>query len=173
MPMKLNVGVSRKVGLPDYGTVGASCNLELEVEYGLPEWDLDAFRAWVRDAYIAAHQAVHDELARLRGAEAEAQEKVPARAANGAVLSNDRAAPYGGTPVRPARGEQGRAPKSATAGQVKALRAIARERDADLEAILRQDYEIGWPEELTLRQASALIDRLKGAESTSTSARRS
>ena len=43
MPMKLNVGVSRKVGLPDYGSVGASCNLELELESGLIERDLDAF----------------------------------------------------------------------------------------------------------------------------------
>ena len=54
--------------------------------------------------------------------------------------------------------------KPATSSQVKAIRAIAREREADLEAILRQDYEVDRPEELTLRQASALIDRLKGAE---------
>ncbi len=32
MALKLNVGVSRKVGLPDYGSVGASCNLELEID---------------------------------------------------------------------------------------------------------------------------------------------
>jgi hypothetical protein len=41
---------------------------------------------------------------------------------------------------------------------------MAREREADLGAILRQDYEVEHPEGLTLRQASALIDRLKGAE---------
>ena len=71
MPLRLNVGVSRKVGLPDYGSVGASCNLELEVDAGLLERDLDAFHARVRDAYVAAHQAVHDELARLHaGAQA-------------------------------------------------------------------------------------------------------
>ena len=32
MPLKLNVGVSRKVGLPDYGSVGASCNVEVELD---------------------------------------------------------------------------------------------------------------------------------------------
>ena len=64
--MKLNVGVSRKVGLPDYGSVGASCNLELEMDSGQLERDLDGFQARVRDAYVAAHQAVHDELARLQ-----------------------------------------------------------------------------------------------------------
>ena len=42
MPMKLNVGVSRKVGLPNYGSVGASCNLELELDATLLERDLDA-----------------------------------------------------------------------------------------------------------------------------------
>ena len=65
MPMKLNVGVSRKIGLPDYGSVGASCNLEMELDAGLLEKDLDGFHAQIRGAYVAAHQAVHDELARL------------------------------------------------------------------------------------------------------------
>ena len=32
MALKLNVGVSRKVGLPAFGSVGASCHLELEVD---------------------------------------------------------------------------------------------------------------------------------------------
>jgi hypothetical protein len=66
MPLKLNVGVSRTVGLPDYGSVGASCNLEIELDAGLLEHDLDGFHARIRGAYVAAHQAVHDELARLR-----------------------------------------------------------------------------------------------------------
>ena len=66
MPLKLNVGVSRKVGLPDYGSVGASCNVEVEVDFSLIDRDLDAFHARVRDVYVAAHQAVHDELARLQ-----------------------------------------------------------------------------------------------------------
>ena len=71
MPLRLNVGVSRKVGLPDYGSVGASCNLELELPQDLLERDLEGFHARVRDAYVAAHQAVHDELARLHaGAQA-------------------------------------------------------------------------------------------------------
>jgi hypothetical protein len=66
MPLKLNVGVSRKVGLPDYGSVGASCNLEMELDAGLLERDLEGFHARIRGAYVAAHQAVHDELARLQ-----------------------------------------------------------------------------------------------------------
>jgi hypothetical protein len=162
--MKLNVGVSRKVGLPDYGSLGASCSLELELDSNLLDRDLEAFHSKVRGAYVAAHQAVHDELARLREPEAEVQDQVSARAANGSEPKNGHIGRDGSTAVRRTQGEQGRAPRSATSSQVKAIRTIACEREADLEAILRQDYEVGRPEELTLRQASALIDRLKGAE---------
>ncbi len=56
--------------LPDamagYGSVGASCNLELELGSTLLELDLDAFHTQIRSAYVAAHQAVHAEMARLR-----------------------------------------------------------------------------------------------------------
>ncbi|MGZ0174755.1 MAG: hypothetical protein ACKVHE_35095 [Planctomycetales bacterium] len=31
MPMKLNVGLSRKIGEPNFGSRGASVNLELEL----------------------------------------------------------------------------------------------------------------------------------------------
>ncbi len=37
MPMKLNVGLSRKVGEPNYGSRGASVNLELELDAALVE----------------------------------------------------------------------------------------------------------------------------------------
>ena len=164
MPMKLNVGVSRKVGLPDYGSVGASCNLELELDSNLLDRDLDAFHARIRGAYVAAHQAVHDELARLQGPKAEPREKLPARAVNGSEPRNGHAGTNGSATVRRSQGVPVRAAKPATPSQVKAIRAIANKQDADLDAILRQDYEVERPEELTLRQASSLIDMLKGAE---------
>src|SRR5947208_10593820 len=72
MPLKLNVGVSRKVGLPDYCSVGASCNVEVELDSGLLQHDLGAFHAEVRAAFIAARQAVDDELVRLQAGPASA-----------------------------------------------------------------------------------------------------
>ena len=72
MPLTINVGVNRKVGLRDYGSAGASCNVEFEAEHGLLDRDLDEFQARVQRAFVACRQAVQDELAREQGGAAAA-----------------------------------------------------------------------------------------------------
>ena len=160
MPLRLNVGVSRKVGLPDYGSVGASCNLELELPQDLLERDLEGFHARVRDAYVSAHQAVHDELARLHaGAQAGPPEhprddpRPDDRAARDRPETNGRRAdaPRGSGDRRPSA-------RAATARQVAALVALARRAGADLEGLLHGQCGVARPEELTVRQASRVID---------------
>jgi hypothetical protein len=164
MPMKLNVGVSRKVGMPDYGSVGASCNLEMELDAGLLEKDLDGFHARIRAAYVAAHQAVHDELARLHAPTTNGTgSPSPARARSSASNGTTRVNGNGSVATR-VQSERTRAPRPATANQVKAIQAIARRQNTDLVGLLRNEYEIQRPEDLSISQASELIDLLKNQD---------
>ena len=32
MTIKINVGVNKKIGLPDYGSAGSHCNIEIEAD---------------------------------------------------------------------------------------------------------------------------------------------
>jgi hypothetical protein len=64
--LKLNVGSNRKIGQPDFGSAGASCNFEPELDTGLFQ-DLDGLQQVVKRAYAACNQAVQDELARIAG----------------------------------------------------------------------------------------------------------
>ena len=67
MPMRLNVGLCKKQGLPEFGSLGASCSVELELDSFLLRHDLAAFHEQVKNAYVACSQAVNDELTRQRG----------------------------------------------------------------------------------------------------------
>lgn len=64
MPLKVNVGLSQKVGLPDYGSLGASCHVEYEADSTLLTTDLETFQRQVKNAFVACKQAVQDELHR-------------------------------------------------------------------------------------------------------------
>jgi hypothetical protein len=64
MPLKLNVGLSKKIGQPNYGSLGASCHVEIELDQSLIFSDLDGFHERVRNTFVACRQAVQDELSR-------------------------------------------------------------------------------------------------------------
>lgn len=64
MPLRLSAGISKKMGLPNYGSLGATCHVEVELDAGLLADDLDGLHRHVRNAYSACSRAVNDELAR-------------------------------------------------------------------------------------------------------------
>lgn len=53
MPVKVNIGLSKKVGLPDYGSLGASAHVEFELDGGYDNGSTDKFQDAVRRAYAA------------------------------------------------------------------------------------------------------------------------
>jgi hypothetical protein len=59
--MKILVNVARKLGMPNYGSEGASCSIELDLPDGIAP---DALVADVRRAYGIADQVVSEQLER-------------------------------------------------------------------------------------------------------------
>ena len=159
--LKLSVGVSRKVGLPDYSSAGASCNLEIEIPPELLRQDPEALLDRIRDAYLTAHRAVDDELARLRGRSEPVTCDGPAPVNGHGRRGRAFDAPDG--PHGPGNEGRIRPGKAATVNQVRAIVTIARRHRADLVSLLRDGYGVGRPEDLSLADASTLIDRLNAA----------
>lgn len=76
MSVKLNLGISKKIGLPDYGSAGSTCNLEIELDLSSLERP-EEFHRRVREAYAACRSAVEDELRNHRANASQKPTTVP------------------------------------------------------------------------------------------------
>lgn len=160
MPLKLNVGLARKVGQPDYGSLSASCHLEVELDQSLLTNDLDGFHTKVKQAFIACNQAVKDELHRQAN-NGEPASSAPRTASNGNGSGHSRRSNNNGNGQSNGSNGNGRSkPRPATASQVRALHAIANKQSLDLEDLLTQRFQVATPDDLSITQASDLIDEL-------------
>ena len=115
--LKLNVGLNRKVGEPDYGSRGASVHLELEVESSLAG-DPEAVQERIRSLFRLARASIETELN-----------------GNGASSHGDGHANGNGQDHNnQSNGSRRSNGRSATASQVRAIHAIASRQRIDLAA---------------------------------------
>jgi len=172
MSVKLNIGLSRKVGEASFGSRGASINLEVELDNGILN-DPDQLRDRVQDLYVLARQSVDEELQRP----AEAGPSEPSHtngnehgrishSANGNAHKNGHA----NGQATNGRAANSHSPNNghgrievarATQSQIRAIFAISKRQGLDPHTVINDRYRVHKMEELTIREASALIDDLK------------
>lgn len=204
MPVKLNIGLSRKVGEPNYGSRGASIHLEVELENGVLN-DPALMRDRVQDLYALARQSVDDELQRpadkalvdLVPAEQQVQKPTNGHVNNG-YSSNGRhtngngshsqalasppaygrangvgnnlagqavsrtAEPNNNGDTNHRNGHTNRIEVArATQSQIRAIFAITKRQGLDPHTVISERFRVHRMEDLTIREASAIIDDLK------------
>ena len=138
--LKLNVGFNRKVGEANYGSRGANVNLDLELDSGLIDQP-ERLKERVRQLFVLAKASVDEEL----------NGQLADQNGHGAAANGN-----GHTPTR-----QRDATRKATASQVRAIHAIADRQQIELAPLLQKLYGLTQAAELTITEASALIDELK------------
>ena len=142
--IKLNCGVSRKVGEPNYGSRGASVNVELELESSAAQ-DAELLHEKIRRLFALAKASVDEELS-LTAKPGTAAAPPPAPAAS------DQGAPNPGA--------NGNGVRRATDSQLRAIWAICKRRGLDQDQEAARMFQRP-PSQLSLPEASQLIDHLK------------
>ncbi len=144
MPIKLNVGLSRKIGQPNYGSLGACCNVDIELDAQTLRDDPQQLHRRVQEAFAICRQAVEQELSRTP------DNPVP------------QPTPEPTTPPRSNHNGNGASsPRAATESQIRAIHAIAGKSGIVLASELERQFGVTHPSQLSLRQASQLIDAMK------------
>ena len=156
MPLKLNVGLNRKVGEANYSSRGANVNVELEVDSSLVS-EPSKLQERIRQLFGLVRMSLAEEL---NGGSSGSQ------SGNGHNAGNDRGQRDNdnGNGRGHDAGQRSNLPRPATTSQVKALFAITKSQRLNLNQLLRERFRVGKPEDLTIKEASQLIDQLKNSE---------
>ena len=115
MPLKLNVGASKKVGEPNYGSRGASVNLELELDGTLIS-EPAKLQARICELFALARQVLEQELNGGHEPQPPVRNGAPAPAGSPIQSSNGN-------------GHQGRDNRPATPAQIMAVTSASLFRD--------------------------------------------
>ena len=192
MPVKLNIGLSRKVGEPNYGSRGASIHLEVELENGMLN-DPVAMRSHVEGLYALARQSVNDELRRpVEGGSLEVvagERQRPTPRDSSVIIRVNNGHANNGRPASGVSHDSGKSAVSlaaepdmhskpsstngsthghtnriavarATPSQVRAIFALTRRQRLDPHSVISERFRVHRMEDLTIREASAVIDEL-------------
>ena len=156
--LKLNAGLSRKIGQPDYGSRGAMVNVEIELPADVLK-DPDRLRKQVRGCFETLRAAVDEELGVApvtNGRDPQEERWRP----TGDVRRNGDGNGYPPNGNTNGYAADGRGGLPCTEKQVRALHAFSRRAGVQLAAELRR-LGVTTAEELSRRQASEAIDRFK------------
>ena len=152
MPLKLNVGGSKKVGEANYGSRGASVNVEMELDSSLVN-DPHKLQERIRQLFGLVRTSLAEELnGNGNGSNG------PSSQSTHDPGHEQRNGGYGN-----GSSSQSNPPRPATQSQVKAIFAIARAQKLNVQQLLRERFNVGRPDDLTIKEASQLIDSLKSS----------
>jgi len=163
MSLRLTVSVSQKVGQPNYGSLGASCQVECELASDMLRDGSERFQEAAQEVYAACAQAVADELARLQTPPVplrltQEMDSPPSAAEAATVVmtavEKSSSTPRNGHLIRVRR-------RFASPAQVRAIRSLSQKLLVDLNQILWEGFQVERVEELTVPNASTLIQRLQ------------
>jgi hypothetical protein len=162
MPLTVNVGYSQKLGRPDFGSVGASCHVECELDGRLAFNDPEEFQRKVRELYTACAQAVQVQLSQHQSGNPDHS----SASRNGARKSSKEAQSTG--PAESKSASNGSSNHSPSSRQIEYLNQLARQIDGlgirRLESLAQRIC--GKPlANLSSFDASSLIDTLKAIKS--------
>jgi len=152
--MKLNVGLSRKVGEPNYGSRGAAVNLELELDSSLVS-NPARLKERIRQLFMLVRTSLAEEL--------NGSNNGNSQQANGEASPPNSQNGNGHSPNTP-NVQHTRSKRPATESQVRAINAIARSRRINVVQFLQERFQVGRPDDLSLKDASAAIDELKNPD---------
>jgi hypothetical protein len=147
MPLRLNVGASQKVGEANYGSRGASVNVEMELDATLIS-EPARLQEKIRQLFSLVRASLAQEL---NGGTRNGAAPAPSQSASG---------PDQGPATSGPRNGSGRL---ATQSQIKALFAITKSQQLNLNQLVRERFQVARPDDLSIKEASQLIDSLKSA----------
>jgi len=156
MPLKVDVGLCRKVGEANYGSRGGSVNLELELDgslIGEPE----KLHERIRQLFNLVRASLAEELNGHGNGHANTANTAPSSSQDNGQRAN-------GDGQSQNTDSKSNGPRAATQSQVKALYAITKSQGLNLRDLLRDRHQVNRPEDLSIKQASGLIESLKSNE---------